>query len=302
MALSTITTDTLGGDDPFQSQEVTVYDNPPPSYANMASQLPREIIKRIVIFAMTAEQATFVMPCLTNSFFRPQVNLACLLLDRDLYHTARQALYAQNAFIFRHYGSDIKTLVSSVGLYACRKQSCMQGGGALVFNEVVFQLGDTCNPERANMQVYTFGDVLFYLRRPLHINNLTINIAPYTWRSNQQLKAFCTALRNVIVKDSLTIRGLDVHLELELRQLAMALRMEAQPVRSDVSFRTAGCQQLGRFSCTYVRAQTIDDLEVHNGRTIEDPLSKYCEWVQTAKQDCYVNGLDYVTDFGYFSY
>ena len=152
------------------------------------------------------------------------------------------------------------------------------------------------------MQIYAFSNVLSHLRRPLQVNNLAIDLAAYTWRHNCQVKAFCSALKNVTVHKSVTVTGLDVHLELELRQLAMALWMNPQPIGYDVSFRTAECQKLGHFKSTYVRAQSVDDLKVPKGKMIEDPISKYGEWIQTATQACYVNGLDYVTDVGYFTY
>ena len=220
----------------------------------------------------------------------------------DLYHAARQALYAQNKFIFGHFGSDIKILANSKCLYTCRRQHCLEGGKAPAFGKVVFQLGDTLNPERAAMQIHAFGNVLLHLRNPLCINNLTLELAPYTWRSEDEVKAFCTALQNVTVLKTFTIKGLDVHLELGLRQLATVLRMKAQPVRFEACFRTAHWRQLGYFSCTYVRAQSVEESRVNNGGIIEDPLSKYREWAKTAREDCYVNGLDYVTNFGIFSH
>ena len=46
-----------------------------------APTLPREVLHLVVAFAVTARGGTFVMPCLTGMGFRPNVNLACLVLE-----------------------------------------------------------------------------------------------------------------------------------------------------------------------------------------------------------------------------
>ena len=229
------------------------------------------------------------------------ISLAHVHNSRDLYHVARQAMYEQNLFVFRYFGSDIKAITGSVGLWACRKDGCKYGGKSPVINEADFHLGDSYNPESGAMKISSFGCILKHLTNPLNINILTIDIAPYTWRSNSQLEVFCGSLGKVKIHKTLVVRGLDVHLELDIRMLARALGMNVQPINFGVTFRGTHWKDLGGFFCVYMAAKSDTELEVQAGQIVQDPKSRYEKWLETAKSACVVNGLDYVSDFNEIS-
>ena len=136
------------------------------------------------------------------------------------------------------------------------------------------------------------------LRRPLHVNKLELEILAYCWRCEAQLKAFCQALTNVKVYKNLIVKGLDVHLELPIRELPKAVGFDVQPIESGTRFRTADWQNLGSFRAVYVPAAKTEGVDqTIDGTMIDDPIAKYLDWLKTAKQDWIVNGLDYVTDY-----
>ena len=43
--------------------------------------LPREVVKHIITFAMTAADGVINMPCLTGRVFEHRINMACLTLE-----------------------------------------------------------------------------------------------------------------------------------------------------------------------------------------------------------------------------
>lgn len=135
------------------------------------------------------------------------------------------------------------------------------------------------------------------MRVPLQVETLTIDLAAYAFRSDRQLMIFCEeALKNVNVRKTLIVKGLDVHLELTVRWFPMALGMNVQPIRYDVSFRTSDSRNLGRFKSVYERLTS--DSKAAEIWEIMDPCSEYQTWYSTAPDDHRVNGLDYVTDNG----
>ena len=175
----------------------------------------------------------------------------------------------------------------------------MHGGGPPVIDDAVFNLGCDINPERSLIRVQAFEVILENLRhRPLNINTLTLNIAAYCWRSDDQLKAFCKELANVKVHRKLVLSGLDVHLELRIRDLPKALGLNVQPAEWKTKFRTADWQDMGYFWSMYVpMGNGADKTNSLDENTIKDPVAEYRKWLKTARQDWIVNGLDYVTDY-----
>ena len=184
----------------------------------------------------------------------------------------------------------------------CRQERCLYGGDSPIIDRAVFNLGCDINPERSLIQVGAFAVILENLTRPLHVNTLTINIAAYCWRCDDQLQAFCKVLGNVKVLEMLVVTGLDVHLELCVRQLPKALGLDVQPVEWKVKFRTADWQDMGYFISVYVPvvkspSDSAEGANLIDEAVINDPIAKYREWLKTARQDEVVNGLDYVTDY-----
>ena len=166
-----------------------------------------------------------------------------------------------------------------------------------MLGHAVFKLGCSLFPELSLTCVQAFKGVLESLRSPLQVETLTIDLRAYAFRSDRQLQDFCCdALKNVKVRKMLILKGLDVHLELNVRSFPAFLGMSIQPLRYDVRFRTAHWKELGAFTSMHIPlAQYPKAGELV---TINDPTSKYDKWLQTAPQDHIVNGLDYVTDHG----
>ena len=298
------------------------------------SSLPREILKLIVTFAMTASNNSIALPCLTGGeAFCPEINTACLLLDRDLYHTARRALFGPaNEFLVSKLASwTIPALAASYGALApCLRERCPASGFSPLISLVTFHLGDNQDPAVAKLRIDAFTNVLgsYCTRRKLRTQKLTIQLANYSFRSDGSLLDFCVALaKGVDVGKGLCVEGLDVHLELYTRALAVFTRMVLQPVKWQVTFRTDDWRQLGNFRAEYVKDTKAAEKEEGYGHGlkcvywmlrqtpfltalaemsprdrepmkggIEDPQSEYWDWLENAPQDWITNGLDYVTE------
>ena len=94
------------------------------------------------------------------------------------------------------------------------------------------------------------------------------------------------------------MKGLDVHLELPIRELPRALGFDVQPIESGTRFRTADLLDMGHFKAVYEPAVKKEGVErAGDDEFISDPIAEYHDWLKTAKQDWIVNGLDYVTDY-----
>lgn len=151
-----------------------------------------------------------------------------------------------------------------------------------------------------------FSNALKGLRRPLQIENLTIELKHYAWRSNPQLVAFCANLGQLKVSKKLTIKGIDVHLELCLRELPKTLGLDLSPTRAEVIHRRAGWQNLGKFTTEYRSIEKGgikgEDVDIEDPEALDDCIRTYHGWLKTASQSSVVNGLDYVSEFGYARY
>lgn len=281
--------------------------------------LPREILKLIVTFAMTASNNTIALPCLTGGAFVPDINTACLLLDRELYHTARRALFGPtNEFLVDKLASwTIPTLAGSYGaLGSCLRDRCPASGASPLISRMTFQLGDGEDPALAKVRIDAFINVLGCMKRKLRVEELTITLANYSFRSDERLLDFCIALaRGVDVGKSLVVQGLDVHLELHTRALPVFTGMVVQPLRWQVAFRTEDWRQLGRFRAEYAKKPRAAEEEEYGGLNlwqlymelteecrlealghIEDPHNEYEEWLKDAPNQSITNGLDYVSE------
>ena len=229
------------------------------------------------------------------------------MISRDLYHTARQALYQNNTFHFKNFGSDIQKISSAVGLLGCRNNGCVTGTQP-VLSQVTFTIGCKYNPERSLMRTQAFSCALKALRPALMTSTLVIELENYAWRNDAHVQVFANALAKVNVKETFVLKGLDVHLERSLRLLPKALEMCMQPVYMDAAFRRTGWQELGFFECTYRKEHTpscwgsCNAKALHKPGSFDDPIARYHNWLQTAEQASIVNGLDYVTEVGYDLY
>ncbi|KAG8531926.1 uncharacterized protein KY384_003562 [Bacidia gigantensis] len=259
--------------------------------------LPRELLRKIVKLAMTANTNEHIisMPCFTSMAFQPGLNLSCLLLDHDLYHVARDALYNINTFAFNFFGTDMKTVHNSVGLYRCRKEGCLKAGGHPTLDKVIFNLGHSSDPDAARHMMVAFERALKCLRSPLTTNHLLLHPLNYSWRTDGQLASFCRVLKEKVkVQKSLVVSAMDVLLELDIRAIPKALNLDIQPNSYKIRYRGSESHDLGYFVTIYLPRMPGSTINLTD---IDDTISSYQKWKKTAKQDCIVNGLDYVTDF-----
>ena len=104
----------------------------------------------------------------------------------------------------------------------------------------------------------------------------------------------------------LTIKGIDPHLELCLRELPKTLGLDLLPTRKEIMFRRAGWQNMGKFVTEYLSMEKGkvrgEDVDISDPEALDDCIRTYHEWLKTAPQSCVVNGLDYVSEFGYARY
>lgn len=94
-----------------------------------------------------------------------------------IYHEAHYQLRKQNTFIFSNFGSDLKTIASSVGPLKCRSGACGHAPLRSSLTKVAFYLGDEELPGDGHGKVYAFGCALRYLRPEIIIGSLHISFA-----------------------------------------------------------------------------------------------------------------------------
>jgi hypothetical protein len=78
-------------------------------------------------------------------------------------------------FIVGDYGSDLQKLVTSTSLTRCRLDGCITN--LPIFRSVVLDIGDTwAGMNFAEGKVHAFACALRYLREPLQVKTLFINV------------------------------------------------------------------------------------------------------------------------------
>lgn len=157
-------------------------------------------------------------------------------LTRDsshrIYHEAHYQLRKQNTFYFTNFGSDLKTLSSSVGPFKCRSGACGHGRLRSELANVVFELGDEELPNYAEDKVHVFGCVLRHLRSEIIVGSLQLKLAYHTFGTSSQLSIFASTLKKIKVQGKLTITGDERFLEMSFGDLPKSLGMDVMPVRS----------------------------------------------------------------------
>ncbi len=213
-------------------------------------ELPVELQNKIIKYAMLAQDGELNFPCLTNRFYKPNIAVGLLrvkyvemLFERletpltwtcshRIYHEAHYQLRKQNTFVFGNFGSDLRTIASSVGPFNCRSGACGYGHLRSVLAKVIFDLGDQDLPGAAEDKVHAFGCALRYLRCQLTINSLFLRLSYYNFRSNAQLTDFAAGLSNIKVQEGLIIAGDEKLLDMNLGEFPTQLGMNMMPMYS----------------------------------------------------------------------
>jgi len=212
----------------------------------------------------------------------------------------------RNDFTFSGNGSELAMVNRSVGRSICPNIGCKINLRFL--NNVTFKVGGSIAGP-AGLQLASFGRALILLPTPMPIKNLTLELGPYSFRSDGELEAFSIAMNSIDVQESLFIKGLDVHLELAIRTIPHDFGMNLQPKKFDVRHR--GPDEVGSFYSHYTLTQHPSETTLYAGRVLNDPKSVYeAYWAQDDSDfpehlqkdlaQARVNGLDYVTDFYMF--
>lgn len=194
------------------------------------TNLPVELQNKIIGYAMMATDNEIRFPCLTNLSYRPNITVGLLLVNHRIYHEAHYQVRKQNTFIFSNFGSDIKSMASSIGPFKCRSGNCGHGALHSVLAKVTFDLGDEQLPSYANDTVHAFGCALRYLRSNITISSLHIRLAYHTFNNSTGLSWFATALSKIKVQDKLTIIGDETYLDMSFGDLPSNLGMDVSPV------------------------------------------------------------------------
>ena len=197
-----------------------------------------------------------------------------------MYHEAKKLLYNSNELIFSHMGSDLKILSSSVAPCACRVPESKCCNGRLPFNEVTFKLGDQNDMTFAEMNIHGFGCVLRYLRTPIDINFLTLDLQACAFSSTAQVKGFAAGLINIHVHGRLILMGKDYHLKLGVREFPMNLNMKIQP--ASVCFYSKNEENTafaGTFADLYFKANNSNEVVAMPGQVIKDSTTEYENWL-----------------------
>ena len=149
-----------------------------------------------------------------------------------MYHEAHYQLRKQNIFIFNNFGSDLKTVASSVGPLKCRSGECGHGPLRSALAQVTFNLGDEQLPYSAVDKVLSFGNTLRHLRSPIIIDVLYLRLAYHTFKNSAQLSYFASALGMIKVENKLLVTSDEQVLGMGLGELPKKLGMDVLPVYS----------------------------------------------------------------------
>ena len=149
-----------------------------------------------------------------------------------IYHEAHYQLRKRNVFIFGNFGSDLKTIASSIGPLKCRSGACGHGPLRSTLANVVFDLGDEELPNCAYDKVDAFRYALRNLRSPITVNSLHLRLAYYTFANSTQLSDLASALSKIKVQEKLIISGDEGVVDMSFEELPSKLSMSTMPVYS----------------------------------------------------------------------
>ena len=189
-----------------------------------------------------------------------------------IYHEAHYQLRKQNTFYFGNFGSDLKTMTSSIGPLKCRSGACGYGRLRSELAEVVFELGDEELPNYAEDKVHAFGCVLRYLRSEIIISSLHVKLAYHTFGNSAQLSDFASTLSKIKVQHELTIIGDERFLDMSFGDLPKSLEVDAMPFRSSFEAYNPSVQYSpGSFHYQYKAQKYLDkDAESQYGHPVPE--------------------------------
>ena len=149
-----------------------------------------------------------------------------------IYHEAHYQLRKQNTFIFGNFGSDLKTIASSIGPFKCRSGACGHEPLRSSLAKVKFNLGDEDLPDHGDDKAYAFGCALRHLRSEITTSSLHIQLGYHTFSTSAKLSSFASALKKIKVEDNVTIIGDERYLEMDFGDIPSSLGMNVMPVYS----------------------------------------------------------------------
>lgn len=168
----------------------------------------------------------------------------------------RNALYRDNDFVVDRYGSGLQHLGQNMGFDTCGL-TCPKKP---LIKSLRLVLGSPDHDQEGFAMCESFTQTLVDTASKITVEHLRIDLQAFSFLSNEDLVSFAVALGNKVhVKRDVELRGLDVHWELNLCALPLALHMRSQPIRCDLRFHDDRLQRLGPFRCTYQRAQSYSE-------------------------------------------
>ncbi|KAI4187765.1 MAG: hypothetical protein L6R41_002611 [Letrouitia leprolyta] len=225
-----------------------------PACLRLAQQV--NLIDRILEFAMLANDNIIVMPRSTGSTANTGISTEALAINHRLYHVCRRVLYRDNDFIVDGNGSGVQYLGQDMGFNTCGSTCSRQP----VIKSLCLVLGSPNHDEEGFDMCESFTQALNDMANGITVEHLRIDLQAFCFLNNEDLVSFAIALGNKIkVNRDVDVHGLDVHWELNLCALPLALEMRSQPIQCDFKIHNDRLQQVGPFNCMYQRAQNVNE-------------------------------------------
>ncbi|KAL8857866.1 MAG: hypothetical protein Q9178_005623 [Gyalolechia marmorata] len=226
-----------------------------PAHLRLARE--RNIIDRIVHFAMQADKNEIILPGATAVRTKQTVATSLLCINHNLYHQCREIMYRDNTFKVSKFGAGLRHLTKQLGFHYCG-DIC---SSTTAISSVHFELGCRDHDGMGIIKLEAFTQAIRDLNRPITVKHLRIDFLPFCFVGDRDLAGFADALVDKIhVERVFEMTGLDVQWECDLRMIPQALKMKLQPLMCDYKLHhdTEGIQ--GFFGCSYEPASNYNEI------------------------------------------
>ncbi|KAL8947637.1 MAG: hypothetical protein Q9222_006109 [Ikaeria aurantiellina] len=228
--------------DSFMAAAVESFDLNAPASLRLAQK--KQIVDRIFFFAMQAKDNTITMPRTRHISTNADVAVGLLCVN-------------ENQFVVDWFGAGLLPLSRPRGLSSCQEHCVNQ----LTIGSLNLTLGSEDHDDIGAICTAGFIQSLRGMTQSITVKHLRIDLLPFCFNTDDELEAFAKALGDKLkVEIVLEMTGLDIHWELNLRLVPMALHMKLQPIICEYERHNDERNIIGFFGCSYEPAGTVNEI------------------------------------------
>lgn len=193
-----------------------------------------------------------------------------MCLSPEAHHEARRCLFTENAFVFRHCGTDLQILNQLPALTSCRIKGCNIVHDIPTIKKVVFDIGDDDSIDKGQLKVQAFTALLHGLQTVVKVKHLEIIFREFCWAATEGPEDVADALGKIEVTEYFEMSGPDFLWDADLSTFPKALNMKAQPETVRVELGQRENRFKGHFTTKYAAANTAEETRPKEGEIVKD--------------------------------